>query len=95
LEDAADYLALSVKAVNNKLHLTEPAGEDGKPKPVQVVCAGGLLQNPLLFRMLNERVHAFMPSAQLIHPRVSPADGAALLARTLWNEQTQKLQQQK
>jgi len=84
VEEAAEYLAESVKAVAAKLGLADLAQD------VPVVCAGGLLQNPLLFRLLDERVRQFLPRAKLVHPKVTPAEGAALLARTLWIEEKQK-----
>lgn len=84
VQEAADYLILSVRAVVQKLQFAQMA------KPVTVVCAGGLLQNPQLLEMVRKGVTSFLPQAQLVHPSVSPAEGAALLALAQWKEEQQK-----
>jgi hypothetical protein len=45
--------------------------------------------------MVTKGVHAFMPQAKLVHPQLTPSEGAALLALSQWKEQQQKQKQQK
>lgn len=73
IEQAADYLALSIKAVVSKLKFDQ----DDKFK---IVLAGGTLKNELMFDKLTTLMKQFAPQATITYPVVSPAHGAALLA---------------
>lgn len=74
VDGAAEFLVRAVRAVATKL------GWAQSELAVTVVCAGGLLQNPLLLGRVRDGVRVFLPNAQLVHPRVSASEGAALLA---------------
>jgi len=91
IESNAEYLVRSLEACEKKLNFHQRGDGD-----VTVVCAGGMLQNPHLFRLVQSGVHRFLPRAKLVHPTVSPSEGAALLARKMWmDEQTDKKEQTK
>lgn len=84
VQDAADYLVLSIRAVVQKLDFA------ASEQPVMIVCAGGLLQNAQLLNMVRQGVIQFLPRAQLVHPSVSPDEGAALLALAQWKDEMHK-----
>ncbi|KAG2304038.1 hypothetical protein Bca52824_032689 [Brassica carinata] len=79
LVDAADDLALSVKAVVQRLGL---CGKDGKAS-FPVVMVGGVLNANMKWdigKEVSKRINRYFPGAQTIIPKVEPAVGAALLA---------------
>ncbi|XP_018467677.2 uncharacterized protein LOC108839405 isoform X1 [Raphanus sativus] len=79
LVDAADDLALSVKAVVQRLGL---CGKDGKAC-FPVVMVGGVLNANMKWdigKEVSKRINQHFPGAQTIIPKVEPAVGAALLA---------------
>ncbi|OMO68086.1 ATPase, BadF/BadG/BcrA/BcrD type [Corchorus olitorius] len=82
LKEAVQELALSVKAVVQRLGL---CGEDGK-NPFPLVMVGGVLeanQRWDIGREVMDFISKEYPGALAIRPKVEPAVGAALLA---WNE---------
>ncbi|KAB5534967.1 hypothetical protein DKX38_018053 [Salix brachista] len=89
LVDAAQDLALSVKAVVQRLHL---CGEDGNGS-FPVVMVGGVLEANKTWDIGKEVVKCIQeqfPGAHPIAPQVEPAVGAALLARNfLMKESTE------
>lgn len=81
LDDAVEELAMSVKAVVQKLSL---AGEDGSGA-FPVVMVGGVLEANKKWDIGKEVIHCIRqtyPKASPIRPKVEPAVGAALLG---WN----------
>ncbi|KAG5235960.1 N-acetyl-D-glucosamine kinase [Salix suchowensis] len=91
LVDAAQDLALSVKAVVKRLHL---CGEDGNGS-FPVVMVGGVLEANKTWDIGKEVVKCIQeqfPGAHPITPQVEPAVGAALLARNfLMKESTENI----
>ncbi|KAI4302607.1 hypothetical protein MLD38_038331 [Melastoma candidum] len=80
LSDSVEELALSVKAVVQRLGL---CGEDGKG-PFPLVMVGGVLEANKKWDIGKEVINCISkdyPGAYPIHPKVEPAVGAALLAR--------------
>ena len=77
LDQAADDLATTVKAVVNGLHLAQAA--------FPLVLAGGNLQPGLLRSRLEPHLQQLAPAAHITSPQVEPATGAALLALKLLN----------
>lgn len=71
LARAADGLAVAVRAVAEGL---------GMGNEFPLVMAGGLLRPGYYASMVEQAVKAFAQAAQIIHPQVEPAVGAALLA---------------
>jgi N-acetylglucosamine kinase-like BadF-type ATPase len=81
LDQAAADLAAPVGAVVRGLHLTEQV--------FPLILAGGNLRPGLLSARLIPRLQQVAPHAQIAHPTVEPAVGAALLAwRALEKEVT-------
>ncbi|BBN02548.1 N-acetylglucosamine kinase [Marchantia polymorpha subsp. ruderalis] len=79
LEDAAEELAISVKAVVRALKLS---GHDGS-EPFPFVMVGGVLEHEEgwdLCKPLIAKVTQAFPGVQAIQPSVEPAVGAALVA---------------
>eukprot|EP00698_Gefionella_okellyi_P002555 TRINITY_DN12396_c0_g1_i1.p1 TRINITY_DN12396_c0_g1~~TRINITY_DN12396_c0_g1_i1.p1 ORF type:complete len:315 (-),score=69.04 TRINITY_DN12396_c0_g1_i1:96-1040(-) len=76
LHTAADELSQGVIHVSRKLRLAV----DASSAPYTVVLAGGILKNEIMTRLVTERLHPALPNAMLVHPKVSPALGAALLS---------------
>uniref|UniRef100_A0A1J3IYL1 N-acetyl-D-glucosamine kinase n=1 Tax=Noccaea caerulescens TaxID=107243 RepID=A0A1J3IYL1_NOCCA len=79
LVDAAEDLAISVKAVVQRLGL---CGQDGTAS-FPVVMVGGVLnanQKWDIGKEVSNRINRYFPGAQTIIPKVEPAVGAALLA---------------
>ncbi|KFK44864.1 hypothetical protein AALP_AA1G312400 [Arabis alpina] len=79
LVEAAEDLALSVKAVVKRLGL---CGEDGTAS-FPVVMVGGVLnanRNWDIGKEVSKRINQYFPGAETIIPKVEPAVGAALLA---------------
>ncbi|MFN8493622.1 MAG: BadF/BadG/BcrA/BcrD ATPase family protein [Caldilineaceae bacterium] len=72
IDQAADDLAATVRAVVNGLHLTQTT--------FPLVLAGGNLQPGLLCDRLTPRLQQIAPAARITGPLVEPATGAALLA---------------
>lgn len=80
LFESVQELALSVKAVVERLHL---CGEDGKDS-FPLVMVGGVLEAKKRWDIGNEVINCISkeyPGAFPIRPKVEPAVGAALLAR--------------
>lgn len=71
LDQAVDDLAVAVETVARKLAFGEP---------FPLVTAGGLLRPGPFHDALARRITATLPLAQVRHPAVEPALGAALLA---------------
>jgi N-acetylglucosamine kinase-like BadF-type ATPase len=87
VEAAAEYLVRSLHAVAGQLELPSAT-------PVTVVCAGGILQNPSMFSLLTGGFKVKYPQATVVHPSMSPAEGAARWARQQWIEVGSKQQAQ-
>ncbi|KAK6150146.1 hypothetical protein DH2020_017671 [Rehmannia glutinosa] len=86
LKNAVQELALSVKAVVQRLYL---AGEDGSDS-FPVVMVGGVLENNKGWDIGKEVIDSILkayPGACTIRPKVEPAIGAALFA---WNMMKEK-----
>lgn len=77
LDQAADDLTTTVKAVVNGLQLAQTA--------FPLVLAGGNLQPGLLRNRLEPRLQQLAPAAHITNPQIEPAVGAALLALKLLN----------
>ncbi|PHT89225.1 hypothetical protein T459_04338 [Capsicum annuum] len=87
LHNAVQELALSVRAVVQRLHL---AGEDGKGS-FPVVMVGGVLGANKKWNIGNEVTNSILktyPGACVIRPKVEPAVGAALLALNFLMKET-------
>ncbi|XP_030543865.1 N-acetyl-D-glucosamine kinase [Rhodamnia argentea] len=83
LFESVQELALSVKAVVERLHL---CGEDGKDS-FPLVMVGGVLEAKKRWDIGNEVINCISkeyPGAVPIRPKVEPAVGAALLARNCY-----------
>ncbi|XP_050221792.1 uncharacterized protein LOC126671985 [Mercurialis annua] len=88
LFDAVQELALSVKAVAEKLSL---CGEDGNGS-FPVVMVGGVLEANKNWDIGNEVmkcIQKHLPGAFSVRPEVEPAVGAALLARNFYTKETE------
>lgn len=87
LHNAVQELAISVKAVVQRLRL---AGEDGKGS-FPVVMVGGVLGANNKWNIGNEVTNSILktyPGACVIRPKVEPAVGAALLALNFLMKET-------
>jgi len=73
---AATSLAAVVKCVAGKLKFA--SAKD----PVPVVFAGSILQNRMIAKLIEDDLRKVMPQAEILYPKVDPAMGAALLAKT-------------
>lgn len=85
IEQAADDLVVTVRAVVHGLQLTQTA--------FPLVLAGGNLQPGLLRDRLTPRLQQLAPAAHITSPQVEPAAGAALLALKLLNNNEFRTQQ--
>jgi len=72
VEQAAEEIVLSVTICVQRIGLASEG-------PFPVVLAGGVLQNEIMSSLVTAKLQSALPSAEILHPKVSPALGAALL----------------